>query len=72
VLLAKGEPQRAIDLVGDVGQWPQPRRLLLALGKAEAALALRSYDPRELTKNFTDAFRLRSTAQADAYEFCGW
>ncbi|MGH8239086.1 MAG: tetratricopeptide repeat protein, partial [Steroidobacteraceae bacterium] len=65
VLLAKGEPQRAIDLVGDVDQWPQPRRLLLALGKAEAALALRAYDPRELTKNFAVAFRLRSTAQAD-------
>ena len=54
-----------IDLVGDVGQWPPPRRLVLALSKAEAALALPSYDPRELTKSFIDAFRLRESAQAD-------
>lgn len=65
VLLAKGEPQRVIDLVGDIGQWPQPRRLTLALSMAEAALALPGYDPRELTKSFASAFRLRSSAQAD-------
>lgn len=65
VLLAKGEPWRVIDLVGDLDQWPQPRRLLLALGKAEAALALASYDPRQLTKSFTDSFRLRASAQSD-------
>jgi hypothetical protein len=65
VLLAKGEPQRVIDLVGDVDQWPQPRRLVLALGKAEAALALPSYEPRELTRNFMSVFRLRAAAQAD-------
>ena len=39
-LLAEGEQQRVIDLVGDIGQWPQPRRLSLALSRAEAALAL--------------------------------
>ena len=65
VLLAAGEQRRVIDLVGDVGQWSQPRRLLLALSKAEAALALPDYDPRELTKSFVNVFRLRSTAQAD-------
>jgi tetratricopeptide (TPR) repeat protein len=65
VLLAKGEPQRVIDLVGDLDQWPQPRRLLLALSKAEAALAFASYDPRQLTKSFTDSFRLRASAQSD-------
>ena len=58
VLLAKGEPQRVIDLVGDVDQWPQPRRLVLALSKAEAALALPSYDPRELTKSFVECVPL--------------
>jgi Flp pilus assembly protein TadD len=36
VLVEKGEPQRVIDLVGEVGQWPQPRRLSLALSKGEA------------------------------------
>ena len=65
VLLAAGEQRRVIDLVGDVGQWPQNRRLELALSKAEAALALPSSDPRELTKSFANVFRLRSTAQAD-------
>lgn len=65
VLLAKGEPQRVIDLVGELDQWPQPRRLLLALSKAEAALALASYDPRQLTKSFVDSFRLRASAQLD-------
>jgi Flp pilus assembly protein TadD len=65
VLLARGEPRRVIDLVGDVVQWPQPVRLELALSKAEAALALPTYDPRELTKAIIDVFRLRSTAQAD-------
>ena len=55
VLLAKGEPQRVIDLVGDLDQWPQPRRLLLALSKAEAALALARYDPRQLVKAFADS-----------------
>lgn len=64
-LLAKGEPQRVIDLVGDLGQWPQPRRLLLALNNAEAALALRGFEPRKLTHSFVNVFRLRSTAQAD-------
>ena len=64
-LLAKGEQQRVIDLVGDIGQWPQPRRLLLALSRAEAALALPAYEPRDLTKSFLNVFRLRSTAQAD-------
>src|SRR4030095_1750230 len=64
-LLAEGEQQRVIDLVGDVGQGPQPRRLLLALGKAEAALALPGYESREVTKSFVSVFRLRSTAQAD-------
>ncbi|HET9446623.1 MAG TPA: tetratricopeptide repeat protein, partial [Steroidobacteraceae bacterium] len=65
VLLAKGEPQRVIDLVGEIEQWPQPRRLLLALSKAEAALSLANYDPRQLTKSFADSFRLRASAQAD-------
>ena len=65
VLLAKGEPQRVIDLVGDLDQWPQSRRLLLALSKAEAALALARYDPRQLTKSFADSFRLRASAQPD-------
>jgi len=65
VLVEKGEPQRVIDLVGEVGQWPQPRRLSLALSKGEAELALPGYDPRALTKSFVDVFRLRSTAQAD-------
>jgi hypothetical protein len=65
VLLAKGEPQRVIDLVGDLDQWPQPRRLLLALSKAEAALALARYDPRQLVKAFADSFRLRASAQPD-------
>jgi hypothetical protein len=65
VLLAKGEPQRVIDLVGDIGQWPQPRRLTLALSKAEATLAMSGSDPRALTKSFASAFRLRSSAQAD-------
>jgi hypothetical protein len=65
VLLAKGDAQGVLDLVGDVDQWPQPRRLLLALSRAEAALALPSYDARELTKSFLNAFRLRSSAQAD-------
>lgn len=65
VLLAKGEPQRVIDLVGDLDQWPQSRRLLLALSKAEAALAFTNYDPRQLTKSFVDSFRLRASAQSD-------
>jgi hypothetical protein len=65
VLLAKGDAQGVLDLVGDVDQWPQPRRLVLALSKAEAALALASYDARELTKSFVSAFRLRASAQAD-------
>ena len=65
VLLAKGEPQRVLNLVGDVDAWPQERRLILALSKAEAALALTNYDTRDLTKSFVDAFRLRATAQAD-------
>jgi hypothetical protein len=65
VLVAKGEPQRVIDLVGDVGQWPRPRQLSLALSKGEAELALPGYDPRDLTKSFVDVFRLRSTAAAD-------
>jgi len=65
VLVAKGEPQRVIDLVGDVGQWPLPRRLSLALSKGEAELALPGYDPRELTKSFVAVFRLRSTAPTD-------
>lgn len=65
VLLAKGEPRRVIDLAGDVGEWPQPVRLGLALSKAEAVLALPNYDPRELTKSFIDVFRLHSTAQTD-------
>jgi hypothetical protein len=65
VLLAKGDAQRVLDLVGDVDQWPQPRRLLLALSKAEAALALPRYDTRDLTRSFLTTFHLRSTAQAD-------
>jgi hypothetical protein len=64
-LLAEGEQQRVIDLVGDIGQWPQARRLSLALSRAEAALALPSYEPLDLTKSFLHVFRLRSTAQAD-------
>jgi tetratricopeptide (TPR) repeat protein len=64
-LLAEGEQQRVIDLVGDIGQWPQPRRLSLALSRAEAALALPAYEPRDLTKSFLNVFRLRSTAPAD-------
>lgn len=64
-LLAEGEQQRVIDLVGDVGQWPQPRRLSLALSRAEAALALPAYGSRDLTRSFLNVFRLRSTAQAD-------
>ena len=36
VLLAKGDAQGVLDLVGDVDQWPQPQRLVLALSKAEA------------------------------------
>jgi hypothetical protein len=65
VLLAKGDAQGVLDLVGDVDQWPQPRRLVLALSKAEAGLALASYDARELTKSFVSAFRLRASAPAD-------
>jgi Tfp pilus assembly protein PilF len=64
-LLAQGQARRVIDLVGDVGRWPQPRRLLLAMSKAEAALALPNYELRELTKSFLSVFQLRSTAQAD-------
>jgi Flp pilus assembly protein TadD len=64
-LLAQGQQQRVIDLIGDVGQWPQPRRLVLALSKAEAALALPGYDSREVTRDFLGVFRLRSNAQAD-------
>jgi hypothetical protein len=64
-LLAEGEQQRVIDLVGDVAQWPQPRRLSLALSRAEAALALPAYEARDLTRSFLNVFRLRSTAQAD-------
>lgn len=64
-LLAKGEQQRVLDLVGDVSQWSQPRRLVLALSRAEAALALPGYDARELTRSFLSVFRLRSSAQAD-------
>jgi Flp pilus assembly protein TadD len=64
-LLAEGEQQRVIDLVGDLGQWPQPRRLSLALSRAEAALGLPVYEPRGLTQGFVNVFRLRSTAQAD-------
>jgi tetratricopeptide repeat protein len=64
-LLGQGEQQRVLDLIGDVSQWPQPRRLVLALSKAEAALALRGYDPREVTRSFLGVFRLRSSAQAD-------
>jgi tetratricopeptide (TPR) repeat protein len=66
VLLAKGEPQRVIDLVGDVSQWPQSRRLMPALSKAEAALALPRYNRRDLTKSFVEVFRLRASAQADS------
>jgi hypothetical protein len=65
VLLAKGEPQRVLDFVGDLDQWPQQRRLMLALSKAEAALALPQYDSRNRTKSFLDAFRLRASAQND-------
>jgi hypothetical protein len=65
VLLAKGEPQRVIDLVGDVSQWPRSRRLLPALSKAEAALALPRYNRRDLTKAFAEAFRSRASAVAD-------
>lgn len=65
VLLAKGDAQGVLDLVGDVDQWPPPRRLVLALSKAEAALALPNYDARGLTKSFVSAFRLRQSAQAD-------
>ncbi len=73
VLLAKGEPQGVLDLVGDVGAWPQQRRLILALSKAEAALALPNYDARDLTKSFVEAFRLRASAQADgALADLGW
>lgn len=64
-LVAEGEQQRAIDLIGDIGQWPQSRRLLLTLSKAEAALALPGHESREATKSFVSVFRLRSTAQAD-------
>jgi tetratricopeptide (TPR) repeat protein len=63
-LLARGEGQRVLDLVGDVGQWPPPRRLMLALSKAEAALALPSYDQRDLIKSLAEVFRLREAAQA--------
>jgi hypothetical protein len=72
VLVAKGEPQRVIDLVGDVGQWPRPRQLSLALSKAEAELALPGYDPRDLTKSFIDVFRLRSTAADKAVADLAW
>jgi hypothetical protein len=65
VLLAKGEPQRVLDFIGALDQWPQPRRLALALSKAEAALALPQYGSRDLTKSFVDAFRLRASAQTD-------
>ncbi|HEY7640914.1 MAG TPA: tetratricopeptide repeat protein [Steroidobacteraceae bacterium] len=64
-LLGEGEQQRVLDLVGDVSQWPQPRRLLLAVSKAEATLALPGYEPRAVTKDFLSVFQLRSTAQAD-------
>ncbi len=68
VLLAKGEPQRVIDLVGDLDQWPQPRRLLLALSKAEAALALARLRPtsadEELRRLFSLA-RLRAARRRD-------
>jgi hypothetical protein len=72
VLVAKGEPQRVIDLVGDVGQWPRPRQLSLALSKGEAELALPGYDPRDLTKSFVDVFRLRSTAADKAVADLAW
>ena len=64
VLLAKGEPQRVIDLVGDVKQWAPPRQLLLALSKVEAALALRGYDRRDIIKSAAEIFRLREASQA--------
>jgi hypothetical protein len=66
VLLAAGKPRRVLDLIGDVDQWPQSRRLMLALGKAEAELALPNYDRRELTKSFIRVFRLRESAATDA------
>lgn len=73
VLLAKGEPQRVLDLVGDLAAWPQERRLILALSQAEAALALPNYDARDLTRSFVNTFRLRATAQADgALADLGW
>ena len=65
VLLAKGEPHRVIELIGEVSQWPQQRRLALALSKGEAELRLPNFDRRVLTKSFVDVFRLRSTASAD-------
>jgi hypothetical protein len=64
-LLAEGEQQRVLDLVGDVSHWPLPRRLVLALSKAEAALALPGYESRDVTRGFLSVFRLRASAQAD-------
>lgn len=62
-MLAQGDPDRAIELIGDLQQWPQERRLVLAASKAEAELARPNYNERDLTRHFADVFRLRAAAQ---------
>lgn len=61
-ILAQDDPDRALDLIGDLQQWPQERRLLLATIRAEAELALPSFNERDLTRRFVDVFRLRDVA----------
>jgi hypothetical protein len=62
-MLAQGDPDRAIEFIGDVQQWPQERRLILAASKAEAELARPSYNQRAVIRQFADVFRLRAAAQ---------
>ena len=62
-ILAQGAARRTIKLIGDLQQWPQERRLVLATTKAEAELALAGYNKRDLTRHFVEVFRLRAAAE---------
>jgi hypothetical protein len=61
VLLAAGEQRRVIDLVGDVGQWPQNRRLELALSKPKPhwrCPAQIRVSSRRASRTYSDCVRL--------------
>lgn len=62
-MLAQGDPDRTIKLIGDLQQWPQERRLVLAMSRAEAELALPNFNERDLIRDLVEVFRLRAAAQ---------